>query len=57
MYEEKEDRFYYIMMYNENYAQPAMPEGAQEGILRGIYRYKRPRAATRKSTFSAVGRY
>src|SRR5271165_702691 len=40
MYEAMEDRFYYIMMYNENYAQPAMPEGAQEGILRGIYRYK-----------------
>ncbi|MGA2599159.1 MAG: pyruvate dehydrogenase (acetyl-transferring), homodimeric type, partial [Bryobacteraceae bacterium] len=40
MYEAMEDRFYYIMMYNENYAQPAMPEGVQEGILRGIYRYK-----------------
>ena len=40
MYEAMEDRFYYITMYNENYAQPAMPEGVQEGILRGIYRYK-----------------
>jgi pyruvate dehydrogenase E1 component len=40
MYQEMEDRFYYLMIYNENYAQPAMPEGAAEGILRGIYRFK-----------------
>jgi pyruvate dehydrogenase E1 component len=40
MYEAMEDRFYYITMYNENYAQPAMPEGAAEGVLRGIYRFK-----------------
>src|SRR5437588_5278293 len=40
MYEAMEDRFYYITMYNENYAQPAMPEGAAEGVLRGIYRYQ-----------------
>jgi pyruvate dehydrogenase E1 component len=40
MYQEMENRFYYLTIYNENYAQPAMPEGAAEGILRGIYRYK-----------------
>ena len=40
MYQEMEDRFYYLTMYNENYAQPPMPEGVAEGILRGIYRYK-----------------
>jgi pyruvate dehydrogenase E1 component len=40
MYQQMEDRFYYLMIYNENYAQPAMPEGAAEGILRGIYRFK-----------------
>ncbi len=40
MYEAMEDRFYYITMYNENYAQPAMPAGVEDGILRGIYRYK-----------------
>ena len=43
MYQENENHFYYLTVYNENYAQPAMPEGVQEGILRGIYRY---RAAT-----------
>jgi pyruvate dehydrogenase E1 component len=40
MYQEMEDRFYYLTIYNENYAQPEMPEGVAEGILRGIYRYK-----------------
>ena len=40
MYERGEDVFYYITMYNEDYAMPAMPEGVSEGILRGIYRFK-----------------
>src|SRR5260370_5703243 len=40
MCQEMEDRFYYLTIYNENYAQPAMPDGANEGILRGIYRFK-----------------
>ncbi len=39
MYVDNEDIFYYITIYNENYEQPAMPEGAEEGILRGIYRW------------------
>jgi pyruvate dehydrogenase E1 component len=34
---EQEDLFYYITLMNENYHHPAMPEGAQEGILRGMY--------------------
>jgi pyruvate dehydrogenase E1 component len=34
---EQEDVFYYITLMNENYRHPAMPEGAQEGILRGMY--------------------
>lgn len=41
MYENQEDLFYYITLYNENYAMPPMPEGATEGILKGIYRLKR----------------
>ena len=42
MYSENEQVFYYITMYNEDYAQPEMPagEGVREGILRGLYRYK-----------------
>lgn len=40
MYENSEDVFYYVTMYNEDYVMPAMPEGVVEGILRGIYRVK-----------------
>jgi len=42
MYEAGEDCYYYITMYNEDYAMPAMPEGEgiREGILRGIYKFK-----------------
>ncbi len=34
---EQQDIFYYITVMNENYQHPAMPEGAEEGILRGMY--------------------
>ena len=38
MYKEGEHVFYYLTVMNESYAQPAMPPGAREGILRGLYR-------------------
>ena len=45
MYQEKENCFYYITTMNENYVQPAMPEGAKgdvaAGILKGMYRVYR----------------
>ncbi len=37
MYAEQEDVFYYVTLMNENYEHPGMPEGAEEGILRGLY--------------------
>src|SRR5690554_6064187 len=37
MMEEQENIFYYITVMNEAYAQPAMPEGVEEGIIRGMY--------------------
>ncbi len=40
MYVEQEDVFYYITLMNENYHQPALPDGAEEGILKGIYRLR-----------------
>jgi pyruvate dehydrogenase E1 component len=40
MLDEEEDILYYITLYNENYVQPAMPEGADEGIVRGLYLYQ-----------------
>jgi pyruvate dehydrogenase E1 component len=51
MVAEQEDVFYYLTLMNENYPHPAMPDGAQPGILRGMYllrdggssRLKKPR--------------
>jgi pyruvate dehydrogenase E1 component len=37
MLTDQEDVYYYITLLNENYAHPAMPEGAAQGILRGMY--------------------
>ncbi|MFN2464241.1 MAG: pyruvate dehydrogenase (acetyl-transferring), homodimeric type [Candidatus Dormibacteria bacterium] len=37
MYELDEDTFYYLALYNDTYPMPAMPDGAEEGIVRGIY--------------------
>ncbi|AGM40144.1 pyruvate dehydrogenase subunit E1 [Spiribacter salinus M19-40] len=37
MYRDQESVFYYITMMNENYHQPAMPKGAEDGIRRGMY--------------------
>src|SRR5207302_9628917 len=34
---DQEDVFYYVTLMNENYRHPAMPEGAEQGILRGMY--------------------
>ncbi len=37
MYVDQEDIYYYITVLNENYPQPALPEGAEAGILKGMY--------------------
>jgi pyruvate dehydrogenase E1 component len=37
MYVEGENTFYYITTMNENYLQPEMPEGVEEGIIKGMY--------------------
>ena len=40
MYGEKQENvFYYLTVMNENYAMPAMPEGVEEGIRKGIYKF------------------
>jgi len=40
MFKEQKNIFYYITLMNENYSQPEMPDGAQEGIIKGMYRLK-----------------
>ncbi len=41
MYMDYEDVFYYITLLNEIYDQPAMPKGVEEGIIKGMYCFKR----------------
>jgi pyruvate dehydrogenase E1 component len=38
MFEEQENVFYYLTVMNENYVQPEMPKGVEEGIIKGIYK-------------------
>lgn len=40
MYVDQEDVFYYITLMNENYPHPEMPDGAEEGIIQGMYLFK-----------------
>ena len=40
MVTEQEDVFYYLTVLNENYKHPAMPEGAADGIVKGMYLFK-----------------
>lgn len=40
MYEKQENVFYYITIMNENYSHPDMPEGVEEGIIKGMYLLK-----------------
>jgi pyruvate dehydrogenase E1 component len=41
MYEDNENIFYYITLMNENYTHPEMPKGAEEGIKKGAYLFKK----------------
>jgi pyruvate dehydrogenase E1 component len=41
MYQEGENRFYYITTMNENYSQPDMPDGVEDGIIQGMYPLRR----------------
>jgi pyruvate dehydrogenase E1 component len=41
MYQDQEDVYFYLTLMNENYAHPEMPMGAEEGIIKGLYRMKK----------------
>jgi pyruvate dehydrogenase E1 component len=46
MLTDQEDVFFYLTLLNENYEHPAMPDGAEDGIIRGMYLFREaPRAA------------
>ena len=49
MYEEQQDVYYYITLMNENYPHPAMPAGAEEGIVKGLYLLQEGAKADKKN--------
>jgi pyruvate dehydrogenase E1 component len=55
MYVEGEGVFYYISVMNENYAQPALPAGAEAGIVRGGYRLRTGGKGKVRSTLLGSG--
>jgi pyruvate dehydrogenase E1 component len=55
MYGEQENVFYYLTLMNENYAMPAMPEGAEEGIRKGIYKLETHEGAKGKVQLLSSG--
>lgn len=55
MMSESENGFYYLTLYNENYPQPAIPDGAEEGIRRGIYRLRRSTLGDDKRRVQLIG--
>ncbi|MRX27400.1 pyruvate dehydrogenase (acetyl-transferring), homodimeric type [Kangiella sp. HZ709] len=48
MYKNQENVFYYITTLNENYAHPEMPEGAEDGIIKGMYQLAKGKKSKKK---------
>jgi pyruvate dehydrogenase E1 component len=47
MYMNGEEVFYYLTLYNENFPMPPMPEGVEQGILKGLYKFRTGEKATK----------
>jgi pyruvate dehydrogenase E1 component len=56
MYGERgEDVFYYVTIYNENWPMPPKPEGVEDGVLRGLYRFREAEGGSRRAQLLAAG--
>ena len=55
MYQDQEDVYYYITIMNENYTHPGMPVGAEEGIRKGLYLFRRGRAGKHAAQLMGSG--
>ncbi|HEB27504.1 MAG TPA: pyruvate dehydrogenase (acetyl-transferring), homodimeric type [Porticoccus sp.] len=55
MFEEQQNCFYYITTMNENYHQPAIPEGVKEGIIKGMYLFEEGEEAELKVQLMGAG--
>lgn len=55
MYQDQENKFYYVTTLNENYTHPEMPVGAEEGIVKGMYLLKEGKDAELKVQLMGCG--
>jgi len=55
LYQEGETAIYYLMVGNENYAMAEMPEGAEEGIVKGMYRFRSQEVSKAKGRVQLFG--
>jgi pyruvate dehydrogenase E1 component len=55
MYRDQESIFYYLTVMNEQYEMPPMPEGAREGILKGMYRFSKAANGKMKTKAQLLG--
>ena len=55
MYENREDLFYYLTLYNENYPQLPMPDGSEKGILDGLYLFSKSTLTKAKASVQIIG--
>ena len=55
MYQEQEDVYYYITLMNENYTHPGMPSGVEEGIRKGMYRFREGRSGQHSAQLLGSG--
>ncbi|MEE9446454.1 MAG: pyruvate dehydrogenase (acetyl-transferring), homodimeric type, partial [Arenicellales bacterium] len=55
MFEKDESVYFYITCMNETYQHPAMPKGAEKGILKGMYALQNTKAAKAKPTVQLLG--
>lgn len=55
MVQNQEDVYYYITLMNENYSHPALPKGAEEGILKGLYSFSKSKAKGEKVQLMGSG--
>jgi pyruvate dehydrogenase E1 component len=56
LYAEGEEYFYYLTLYNENYEMPEMPAGAEQGIIKGLYRLRAaPKGKSHKAHIFSSG--
>lgn len=55
MYVQKQPKYYYITVMNENYIQPEMPKDCEEGIIKGMYLLKKNSSKTSKRVVQLLG--